>query len=157
MNVKCSKGKTFTVTYGGGSGAKVTAATRAGDYAFTIMAKAGGSFLPLSTQPVVTVTPGQATALAVSGLVDTVANTQQSPTVTATDEFGNTAPSYRGTVHLNVSGPLVAFNQPNELYPGYDRNKNYREMPADYTFTDADGGTHTFAPRSGSWQRELRR
>jgi hypothetical protein len=146
VNVKCSKGKRFTVTYGGGGGAKVTAATRAADYAFTTMAKAGGSFLPLSTQPVVTVTPGQAASLEVSGLVDAVASRQQSPTVTAADEFGNTAPSYRGTVHLNVSGPPVAFNQPNELYPGYDRTKNYRELPADYTFADADGGTHTFGP-----------
>jgi hypothetical protein len=145
VDAKCSKGKTFTVTYGGGSGAKVTAATRAGAYTFTTMAKAGGSFLPVTTQPVVTVTPGPATSLAVSGLVDAVASTLQSPTVTARDQFGNTAPSYRGTVHFSVSGPLVAFNQPNELYPGYDRNKNYRELPADYTFTAADGGTHTFA------------
>ena len=145
VNAKCAKGKTFSVTYGGGSGTKVTAATRAGNYAFTTKVLMGGSFLALSPQPVVTVTPGQASSLVVSGLVDAVADTALSPTVTATDAFGNTAPDYRGTVHFSVSGPLVAYHQPVVLYPGYDHSKNYRELPADYTFSAADGGTHTFA------------
>jgi hypothetical protein len=39
VNAKCGKGKTFTVTYAGGNGTKVIAATRAGDSAFTTMAR----------------------------------------------------------------------------------------------------------------------
>ena len=144
VNVKCSKGKTFTLTYGGGSGAKVTAATRAAAYVFTTQAKAGGSFLPLATQPVVTVTPGEAASLVVSGLVDGEAGTFQSPTVTAKDAFGNTAPGYRGTVHFSGSGPRIAYTQSNSLYPGFDRENRFLALPADYTFVAADGGTHTF-------------
>jgi hypothetical protein len=46
-------------------------------------------------------------------------------TVTVQDAFGNTATGYRGTVHFTSSdGPAV--------------------LPADYTFTAADGGVHTF-------------
>jgi hypothetical protein len=48
-------------------------------------------------------------------------------TVTAQDAFGNTATSYTGTVHFVSSDPRGAI------------------LPADYTFTAADAGVHTFA------------
>ncbi len=46
-------------------------------------------------------------------------------TITAIDSAGNTAPSYRGTIHFNSSDPRAS-------------------LPADYTFTAADNGVHTF-------------
>src|SRR5262249_31170847 len=46
-------------------------------------------------------------------------------TVTAKDASGNTATGYRGTVHFTSSDSQAA-------------------LPADYTFTAADAGVHTF-------------
>src|SRR5207248_1340070 len=46
--------------------------------------------------------------------------------VTAQDSFGNTAPGYTGTVHFTSSDAQAV-------------------LPADYTFTAADAGTHTFS------------
>ena len=46
-------------------------------------------------------------------------------TVTVKDAFGNTATGYRGTVHFTSSDPEA-------------------DLPADYTFTAADDGAHTF-------------
>src|SRR3954469_7349395 len=47
-------------------------------------------------------------------------------TVSAEDLFGQPAVGYRGTVHFSSSDPQAA-------------------LPADYTFTAADAGAHTFA------------
>jgi hypothetical protein len=47
-------------------------------------------------------------------------------TVVATDRFGNAISSYTGTVHLTSTDAIAG-------------------LPADYTFTAADGGKHTFA------------
>jgi hypothetical protein len=49
-------------------------------------------------------------------------------TVTAYDAYGNVATGYTGTVHFTSS----------------DHNPN-AHLPADYTFTAADAGTHTFS------------
>jgi hypothetical protein len=46
-------------------------------------------------------------------------------TVKATDPFGNAVPGYTGTVHLSSTDTQAG-------------------LPADYTFTAADGGVHTF-------------
>jgi hypothetical protein len=54
-----------------------------------------------------------------------VAGTPFTVTVTAQDANGNTATDYRGTVHFTSSDPQAL-------------------LPADYTFTAADNGTHTF-------------
>jgi hypothetical protein len=87
-----------------------------------------------------TIEPGNATHLVMSGLISAVAHTPQSLTVTARDAYGNTASSYSGTVHF-TGGP-TAF------------------LPPDYTFTTSgsayvgcfpqacDQGTHTWS-RSG--------
>lgn len=54
-----------------------------------------------------------------------VANVTGAVTVTATDAYGNTAAGYRGTVH-------------------FTSNDSQATLPADYTFTSADAGVHTF-------------
>ena len=54
-----------------------------------------------------------------------VLETPFSVAVTAFDIFGNTAVGYAGTVHFTSSDPAAT-------------------LPADYTFTAADQGVHTF-------------
>ena len=67
-----------------------------------------------------------AQVLALSGLGQTAtAGTSQSVTVTLTDSFGNVATGYVGTVHFTSSDGQAL-------------------LPADYTFTAADQGKHTF-------------
>ncbi len=70
---------------------------------------------------------GPATHLSVSGLPSpTVAGAAHNLTVTALDADGYTATGYLGTVHFTSSDPAAA-------------------LPADYTFTAADAGRHTFS------------
>ncbi len=67
-----------------------------------------------------------AATLVVSGFPNpTTAGTSQSFTVTAKDANGNVATSYLGTVHFTSSDSKAV-------------------LPADYTFTTADKGSHTF-------------
>jgi hypothetical protein len=62
----------------------------------------------------------------VSGLPTSLtAGTSATVTVTAKDQFNNTVTGYTGTVHLSSSDPQAV-------------------LPADYTFTAADNGSHTF-------------
>jgi ELWxxDGT repeat protein len=76
--------------------------------------------------PAVVVNPGPLKALKVSGFpTSTVAGVPNAVTVTAVDAYGNTVPTYRGTVHFASSDTQAV-------------------LPANYTFTAADGGTHTF-------------
>ncbi|TMG32045.1 MAG: hypothetical protein E6H94_12355 [Chloroflexi bacterium] len=51
-------------------------------------------------------------------------------TVTLKDQYGNVATGYRGTVHFATSDPLPTV-----------------ALPADYTFTAADGGVRGFQVR----------
>jgi parallel beta-helix repeat protein len=81
----------------------------------------GGNFVRTFT-----VVPGAATKLVVSGFPATTAGTTQSFIVTADDAFGNVATNYTGTVHFTSSDSQAS-------------------LPADYTFTSADGGGHTFS------------
>ena len=65
--------------------------------------------------------------LVLSGLGQTgIAGTPQNVTVTLTDNFGNVATGYVGTVHFTSSDGKAI-------------------LPADYTFTAADHGSHTFS------------
>jgi hypothetical protein len=74
----------------------------------------------------ITVTPGPVAALVVTGFPSpTVAGSVQTFTVTAADAYGNTVPSYRGTVHFTSSDGSAM-------------------LPDDYTFTAADAGSHVF-------------
>jgi hypothetical protein len=76
----------------------------------------------------VTVVATTANHLQVAASSGPIAGSPFDVTVTARDRFGNVATGYRGTVRLstNDKGTGVA-------------------LPADYTFTAADNGVHTFA------------
>ena len=77
-------------------------------------------------QLVVTVTPGSAAALTLAGLPLSVrAGTALDPVVTAVDRFGNTAPSYLGTVQLTSSDTGAS-------------------LPPPFGFGPANLGTHAF-------------
>jgi hypothetical protein len=80
----------------------------------------------VNTSATINVTPLAPVSLSVTKLPSpTTAGTVTSVTVTAVDIYGNTARSYADTVHFSSSDAQAS-------------------LPADYTFTAADGGTHTF-------------
>src|SRR5262249_43098409 len=67
-----------------------------------------------------------AQAITLSGLNSPViAGTPQNVVVTVVDSFGNPIPDYTGTIHFTSSDPQAV-------------------LPADYTFTAADRGKHSF-------------
>jgi hypothetical protein len=74
----------------------------------------------------VAITPGAPSQFSVAYPAEITAGSLQLFTVTAQDAFGNTAPTYRGTVHLTSSDPRAL-------------------LTPDATFTAADSGTKTFA------------
>jgi hypothetical protein len=76
------------------------------------------------------VIPGAASQLLLAAPGSVAANQAFSISVTLKDQFGNIATGYTGTIHFSTSDALVA------LLGG---------MPADYTFTAADAGTHSFS------------
>ncbi len=79
------------------------------------------------TQSAITVNPATTSTLSVSGYPSpTVAGVAHTVTVSALDAFGNVATSYRGTVHLTSSDAQAT-------------------LPANYTFSAGDNGTHTFS------------
>jgi hypothetical protein len=136
---------TFTVTPAG-NGASVTfsnsgsATTTGGVASITATANtiAGGPSTVTATSNGHTATfsltnlPGAAATLAVTGYPSpVVAGTAHPFTVTAFDQFGNTATGYTGTVHFTSTDPLAA-------------------PPADYPFVAADAGVHSFSARFGS-------
>ncbi len=110
---------TFSVTLKTVGGPSVTAAD-------TVTTSITGS------QTGIVVNPGAATHLAVSGYPSpTVAGVAHNLTVTAKDAYGNTATGYTGTgytgtIHFTSTDPKAV-------------------LPADYTFTAGDHGTHTFS------------
>ena len=73
----------------------------------------------------VTVTPGAAKTLSVGTFNPYPAGVTHSVTVKALDAYGNTATGYLGTIHFTSSDTKAT-------------------LPADYTFTSADKGVHTF-------------
>jgi hypothetical protein len=73
----------------------------------------------------ISVSGAAAATLTVSAPASVTAGTAFSVTVTANDPYGNTATGYTGTVHFTSSDTLAA-------------------LPANYTFTGADAGSHTF-------------
>jgi hypothetical protein len=74
-----------------------------------------------------TVNPAAASLLIVSGFPSpTTAGGAHNFTVTARDAYGNIATGYRGTVHFTSSDAQAT-------------------LPANYTFTSSDNGTHTFS------------
>jgi len=80
-----------------------------------------------STQGGITVNAAAASTLVLAGFpAATTAGVAGTVTVTVKDSFGNTASAYRGTVHFTSSDAQAA-------------------LPANYSFTAADGGVHTFS------------
>jgi hypothetical protein len=75
----------------------------------------------------VTVVPGALSQFVFSAPATTPAGTPFSFTITAEDKFGNVETGYTGTVHFSALA-----------------NDTQAVLPADFTFTAADGGTHTF-------------
>jgi probable HAF family extracellular repeat protein len=72
------------------------------------------------------VNPGAIAVLEITGAIAPVgAGTAYAFTVTAKDQYGNTIPGYAGTVSFGSSDGQAT-------------------LPANYTFTAADGGSHTF-------------
>src|SRR5207249_3037491 len=76
------------------------------------------------------ITPGAAASLKLVTPAAAVVNQPFNVTVTLVDQFGNVATGYRGTVYFS-STDLLAMQ--------------LGKLPADYTFTAGDGGTHTFS------------
>jgi|GEM_PF-7006713 len=107
---------TFSVTLksSGGQSLTVSDAAHAGNLAFT------------SFQRDVPVTPAAVAGLSFRAPSNATAGVAFSISVSAVDAFGNTVAGYTGKVHF--SGPSGGGNL----------------LPADYTFTSADAGVHTF-------------
>ena len=79
------------------------------------------------TQSGITVNPGPTTTFVVSGFTSpTTAGAAHNVTVTAQDAGGNVATGYTGTVHFTSSDAQAG-------------------LPANYTFTGGDAGTHVFS------------
>lgn len=92
----------------------------------SITVKDAASSTAAGTQTGITVTGATTVAsLTVSGFPATTAGVAHTFTVTARDAFGNVCSGYTGTVKFSSSDVLAG-------------------LPADYTFTAADAGVHTF-------------
>ena len=78
------------------------------------------------TQSGITVTPAAASKFLVSAPAGSMAGSAFSVTVTARDQYNNTAPSYAGTIHFTSTDGAAT-------------------LPGNYTFTAADAGVHAFA------------
>src|SRR5262249_6263347 len=75
----------------------------------------------------IVVSPSAAATLVVSGFPSpATAGAAGSATVTLKDAYGNTARGYTGTVHFTSTDAQA-------------------QLPADYTFTSADAGSHAFS------------
>ncbi len=108
----------------------------AGAHTFSVTLKTAGTQSITATDTVtgtitgaqsVSVLSASATTLAVSGFTTpTTAGAAHNVTVTAHDAFGNVATGYTGTVHFTSSDAQAV-------------------LPANYTFTGADNGVHTFS------------
>jgi hypothetical protein len=79
-----------------------------------------------ASQTGISVVAGAASKFLVTGYPATTAGTAHNFTVTVTDAYGNVITGYRGTVHFSSS----------DVQAG---------LPANYTFTAADNGVHTFS------------
>jgi hypothetical protein len=111
-------------------------ASEMGTHTFTVTLRTAGNDTVTATDTAqasvngtatVTVAPGAIAGLAINGIPTVVTQgTPTSFTVRAVDMFGNTTPSYRGTVHFTSTDAAAT-------------------KPADYPFVAGDNGTHTFS------------
>ncbi|QJW98777.1 beta strand repeat-containing protein [Frigoriglobus tundricola] len=109
-------------------------AADAGAHTFTVTLKTAGSESVTATDTVTsaltssastTVSAAAASALQLSEPTTATAGSAFSVTATLKDAYGNVATGYRGTVHFTSTDGQAG-------------------LPANYTFTAADAGTHTF-------------
>ena len=115
---------TFTSTDAGTHSLSVTLKT-AGTESVTATDKATSTIT--GVQAGITVTPGAAKTFTASGLPSPYCvGSTHTVTVTALDAFGNVATGYRGAIHFTSSDSKAV-------------------LPADYTFTSTDAGTHGFS------------
>ncbi len=112
----------FTAADGGRHTFLVSNLTQAGSYTLSAYAVA----MPTASVPV-TVIPGALAQFAFVTPPSTPAGTPFSFTITAEDKYGNVETGYTGTVHFSAM-----------------TSDTQAVLPADYTFTAADGGSHTF-------------
>ena len=125
--VTLTPAQTLTITYG--SGNQATAQTTVGTPTFTAKEASSsvGTLTALGASPTVTVNPGPAATLSVSASPTTVtAGGATTVTMTAKDQYGNTATGYTGTVHFTSSDAQAV-------------------KPADYPFVAGDLGTKGFS------------
>ncbi len=112
-------------------------ATDAGQHVFTggvVFRHAGSQTLTaadtalgsINGNTTVTISPGPVTQFGVNVPTTATAGAAFSAVVSASDAFGNTATNYTGTVH-------------------FTSNDSQAVLPADYPFTIADAGQHTFS------------
>jgi uncharacterized repeat protein (TIGR03803 family) len=113
---------TFTTADAGAHTFTVTLKT-AGPQTITATDSASSSIAGGTTT---TVTPAAANYLVISGPSSAASGVSFSITVTAYDAYGNIATGYTGTVHFTSSDSGA-------------------KLPANYTFTASDNGTHTFS------------
>src|SRR5262249_34117995 len=105
----------------------------AGPHAFTVtLTKTAGAFIAATdvatgvrSSANIVVNPLAAVSLSMSVASTTPVEIPASVVVSALDQFGNVATGYTGTIHFASSDPQAV-------------------LPADYTFTAADAGRHTF-------------
>jgi hypothetical protein len=117
---------TMTASHGVATFSSLTIA-RSGTY--TLVASTASPLLSSPPSNSFTVTAGAASKLTVSGYPSsTVAGVAHMFTITAQDAFGNTDPTYRGTVHLTSTDAQATAGS---------------GLPADYTFTSGDNGVHS--------------
>jgi hypothetical protein len=128
---------TLTATYRGLVNGDTTAAVQglnlttsssdtAGSYPIVASGATAADYAITFVNGTLTVTPAAAIGLSLYGPSTMTAGNVADVTVTVWDAYGNVATGYRGTVH-------------------FASNSGAATMPADYTFTAADAGVHTFA------------
>ena len=114
------------------------AAADQGSHQFSITLRTAGSQTLTATDGAnATLTANQTAQIAAAAAANlsisvpskAVANQPFTATVRLTDQFGNVATGYRGTIHFTSSDLLA---------------QTLGNLPADYTFTSADAGTHAF-------------
>jgi N,N-dimethylformamidase beta subunit-like protein len=120
-------GTTFSIAPNGSCTGAICTATVAGPH--TVSGSNGGKTSTAS----LTVTPGPASQLRLTAPTSPVTpGSSFSLIVTLTDQYGNVAAGYTGTVHFTGSDPAWMVGL-------------LATAPADYTFTAADAGVHTFS------------
>jgi len=109
-------------------------AADAGTHQFTVTLKTAGSRSVTATDTAdtsiagsrtVSIVAAPASSLRLTGLGNSTAGTAQTATVTLFDPYSNVATGFLGTVHFSSSDAQAT-------------------LPADYTFTAGDAGTHRF-------------